>query len=259
MKQLAILLLSVIFPLSIIAQDVFITDLQVKKDYPANENNQQLRFELGVLTDMSKFTYNLDPTKSVFTEITDDTGYDLLSAQEKYEEVNKAKGYYYEELKMTYRSPISSGENPGLLFNSTLSVAPKSGATSVHIKGIIALINVAEGEETYTLKDIPGHLEWGAPGVQTDIGEVQVLQSGAYNVEGGLSFTKYQVKSDKPIISITVVGGDDREEAAKHFDMGLYGNELVFKKIPEKLDLVVVVKEIEIKEIPFDLNLTLGF
>lgn len=258
MKRFAILLVAIVIPFFSIAQDVFIISLSVKKNFPVNDNNQYMEIELGVFADRSNFTFKLDKSKSQFTQVMDDTGFDLLAAQKKYEAKNKEKGYSYNELKLEYRGPISSGDKPGIIVNSRLGIAPKPGARTVNIQGVIAMINVGESEQSYTLKEIPSQYEWGGPGVQTEIGEVKITQSGSYS-NGEVSFTKYQVVSDKPISSITVIGGDDREEAAKYFDLGLYGNEIVFKNIPEKLEFTVVAKDTEIKEIPFDINLSIGF
>ena len=258
MKRIAILLTALIFPFFTIAQDVFVISLSVTKNFPVNANNQYIEATLGAFADLSTFTYKLDNSKSVFTKVMDDTGYDLLSAQKKYEDENEKKGYSYQKLKIEYTGPISGGEKPGIKVNTRFGVAPKAGAKTVKIQGIIAMINVTESEQTYSLKDIPSQYEWGGPGVQTDIGEVKITDSGSYS-NGEVSFTKYQVVSDKPITSITVIGGDDREEASKFFELGLYGNEIVFKKIPEKLELTVVAKDTEIKEIPFDIDLAIGF
>ena len=258
MQRIIILLIAVAISFSSTAQDVFIISLAVKKDYPSNVNNQYIELELGAFTDLSSFTYKLDNTKSVFTQVKDDTGFDLLMAQKKYEDDNEKNGYFYQKAKIEYRGPISSGEKSGIKVSTRLAVAPKAGAKTVNIQGVIAMINVGENEQTYTLKDIPSQYEWGGPGVQTDIGEVKITDSGSYS-NGEVSFTKYQVASDKPITSIIVIGGDDREEASNFFELGLYGNEIVFKKIPEKLELTVVVKDTEIKEIPFDINLAIGF
>jgi hypothetical protein len=258
MKRLAILLIVVAIPLLSVAQDVFTISLAVTKLFPVNANNQYLELELGAFADLSAFTYKLDNSKSIFTQVKDDTGYDMLAAQKKYEAENEKKGYSYQKIKIEYRGPISSGEKPGIRVGTRISVAPKPGAKTVNIKGVIAMINVAENEQSYTLKDIPSQYEWGAPGVQTEIGEVKIVESGSYS-NGEVSFTKYQVVSDKPITSLIVAGGDDREEAAKHFELGLYGSELVFIKIPDKLEINVVAKDTEIKEIPFDLDLAIGF
>jgi len=259
MKKATILLVVAAIPLFSPGQDVFITSLEVNKGYPLSVSDQSLSFELATLTDVSSFTHKLDKTKSVYTKIMDDTGFDLLAAEMDWEELNKSWIDENNRLMIAYREPISGGENPGIIVRSMLRVAPNAGAKTINIQGVIAMINVAESEQTYTLKDIPGQFEWGAPGVKTVIGEVKISKSGSLSVEDGVSFTKYQVVSDKPIVSVTITGGDDREEAAKYFELGLYGNELVFKKIPEKLDLIVVAKDTEIKEIPFDITLSIGF
>ena len=121
------------------------------------------------------------------------------------------------------------------------------------------MINYGTKESTYNLKDIST-----GSATQTEIGEVIINPSGSIgNTEA--SYEIYSVVSDgKPISSLVVAGGDDREEAAKSFqmsvaDLDLGGNGLIFKTLPEKLDLTVVAKDTEIKEIPFDIDVAIGF
>jgi hypothetical protein len=258
MKKLTLFIVVICLSSGLLAQDVFVTKIEVQKGYPENPGNQIFSFELGMLTDISKFTYYLSTEKSVFTEIKDDTGYDLLAAQEKYEAEYKAQGYAYDALKMAYRAPISSGPKPGIVVSGYLHAIPRPGAKVVTLRGTIAMINVGEGENTFTLKDLPTQYEWGAPGVQTAIGEVKISQNGSFST-GDVTYTKYMIESEQPIVAVEVAGGDDREEARAHFDLGLYGNEVVFKNIPNKLDLVVTAKETIIEQIPFDIELTIGF
>jgi hypothetical protein len=258
MKQTVFFCIATLLSFSSIAQEVYVTSFHLEDSYPRIENGQRMSFELAVITDISTFTYNFDPDKTVYTKIMDDTGFDLLSAQKKYEQKSEETGYGNIRLKINYRSPIESNEIKGIKVSSTLAVIPKPGANMVSVKGVIAMINVADSEQKYTLKDIPTKSDWG-PGVQTEIGEVKITEAGSYEVDGGISFTKYQVRSGQPIVSMTISGGDDREEAEKYFKLGLYGDEMIFKSIPEKLELVVVAKDTEIKEIPFEIDLKVGF
>jgi hypothetical protein len=238
------------------AQEIITISIEVKKGYPLHENTQDFNFKLGILTDISSFTYNLDQNKSVFTKVIDDTGFDLLAAQKAFEKSYDEKGYSYNKLGLAYDGPINGGVQPGIIVRSSLGVAPHSGAKSVTVQGVIAMINLRAGEETYTLKDVPSKYEWGGPGVQTDIGEVKITESGSFSFDGQ-SFSKYRIESGKPVTSVRVIGGDDSDEATKH-GIALQGNEMVFKNIPEKLELVVTARDTEIKEIPFNLELTIG-
>ena len=258
MKRTVIFLLATLVAISSFAQEVYVTQITINNDYPRHENNQRLSFQLAIITDISTFTYNLDHDKTVITEIKDDTGFDLLAAQMAYAKKREASGFSYIDSKIQRGSPVESGGQTGIYVSASLGVVPEPGANKVNIKGVVAMVHVAETEQEYTLKDIPTENNWG-PGVATAIGEVKVSSSGSFESEGGISFTSYQVTSINPITSMKITGGDDREEAAKYFKLNLYGNEMIFKEIPEKLELVVIAKDTEVKEIPFDIDLTLGY
>ena len=258
MKQTAIFFLASLLSFSAIAQEVILTSVEVRKGYPETAGNQSIQFGMVVLTDVSTFTKNLDNTKSVFTKITDDTGFDLLAAQNKWEAESKGN-YWYFESKIENWGPLNDSDKPGFIVNGKLAITPSSGAKTVNIQGIIAMINYGTKESTYTLKDIST-----GSATQTEIGEVFVNPSGSIG-NSEASYEIYSVISDgKPISSLVVAGGDDREEAAKSFnmnvaDLDLGGNGLIFKTLPEKLDLEVVAKDTEIKEIPFDIDVAIGF
>ncbi len=241
------------------AQEVILNSVQVISGYPETEKNQTFQFGLIVLTDVSTFTENLDKTKTRFTKITDDTGFDLLAAQKQWEEESKGN-YWHTKATLENWGLLSEDEGSGFIVNGKLSVRPSAGAKTVNVQGVIAMVNITNKESSYGLKEI----STADKGSKTEIGQVSLYAIGALESEG-VTYEIYEVISDgKSISSAELVGGDDREEAAKIFkvevsQLELAENAVIYKILPETIDLKVMAKDTEVFEIPFDLNLSVGF
>ncbi len=254
MKRVSIFLIILFCTTFSFGQDVKPVKIEVTKNFPA-DNQQTFYFELAFLTDISNFTYLLDQGRTVINEMKDDTGFDLLAAQKEFEAEYEKKGFGYDKLRLEYRKPVDVNNVTGIVVGGRAAVVPKQGAKTVKIAGTVGMIDLADGKKTYELKSIPTEMPWGSPGVKTKAGMIKLQESGSLSLNG-VEFTKYQVRSSgSPVSSVKVAGGDDREEA-KGF--GLERNEVIFKKIPEKIDLVVEVNQTEIKEIPFEVEMSLG-
>ena len=257
MKIIKIFVLLNLSAITLFAQDVIVTSVEVDKGYPIIESSQSFYFKLAILTDVSKFTLNLEPEKTRFTKIIDDQGFDLLAAQQKFEVKNKTKGYQVQALEIRYNSPINSYETPGIFVESRLGVTPSKGAKSVHVEGVVAMINIADGEKKYIVKNVPTKFDWGSPGISTEFGNLIISNNGSSTADG-VRFNILWVQAMQPIVSVTVIGGDDSKEAKEKSGMGVGGDQIIFKTIPETVDLEIVVSASEVVEIPFSLIIALG-
>jgi len=120
------------------------------------------------------------------------------------------------------------------------------------------MILITDEENTYTLKDVPTKYNYNGPGHQTEIGEIQIQERGSFGI-GDVNYIRYHIESDKPIVSVTVVGGDDRQDIIDSNMGPVYEHELIFKKIPETINLIIVARGSEVKKIPFEMVLSIGF
>jgi len=252
MKHLQILLLLLMLATSTIAQKVVLSKIEINKGYPAIEQQIFFSMQFAVLTDISNFTNKLDATKSKFTRITDDTGFDLLKAQAEYEKSTT----YAQMIEFQNFGMINSSETPGFIAQAKVHAMPKPGTKSVKVEGVIAMINTADGEKKVEVKNVPSH--WNSEGIDSEIGMIKIADSGSASMND-ISYNIYRVQCKLPVASVKVVGGDDSAEAKEKINLGIERNEIVFKKIPETLDLIITVNNSEVIEIPFSLDISIGF
>jgi len=249
---LAFLLALLVSPL-FAQQKAIVTELTIRKDVPTNETNQLIRLEFIINADIANFTYKLNKEKTIFTEIMDDTGYDLMKAQKEYQQSMESKGYNYNTMDMQYSGPTH--DNSGIKIRSNISVAPNKGAKTLTLKGVAALIMVSEEEMVYDLKDVPTQLNYGQT-ISTEMGDISIQESGSVGFDD-VDFVKYYIQSEKPVTSIEVEGGDDSQELMDK-GFGVNGDEMVFKEVPEMVTVKVTARGTTIVEVPFEMVVSVG-
>ena len=123
-------ILSLLFIVPVFAQQkAILTEVSIRQNYPVDEYNQLVQLEFIIKADLTDFTYQLNKDKTGFTEIKDDTGYDLLKGHMEYEEKMKSQGYSYNSMEIVYSGPVEGG----IMVRCNIAVTPKPGAKTIDL------------------------------------------------------------------------------------------------------------------------------
>ncbi|MGB5404944.1 MAG: hypothetical protein WBN13_13300, partial [Robiginitalea sp.] len=180
--------------------------------------------------------------ESKFTKFQDDTGHDFLMS---------GKGYLAAESYEAFNS-----YNSRVDFNLSFEGTPAKGARELTLEGVFILEVEKEGsEEVNTKLKMPG--DNASIVTATDHGSMEIWNDGEASTDTD-TYTIFRIASDLPVKSISVVGGDDTEEA-NALGVGIEANQFVFKNQPEEIEVKITFGQIEKLEIPLDLTFGIGF
>ncbi|MGB5509956.1 hypothetical protein [Robiginitalea sp.] len=188
-------------------------------------------------------TYSrLNLGESTITKFQDDTGHDFLAS---------GKGYLAAESYESFDS-----YNSRVDFNLSFEGTPAKGARELTLEGVFILEVEKEGsEEVNTKLKMPG--DNASIVTATDHGSMEIWNDGEASTDTD-TYTIFRIASDLPVKSISVVGGDDTEEA-NALGVGIEANQFVFKNQPEEIEVKITFGQIEKLEIPLDLTFGIGF
>ncbi len=210
----------------------------------SKSNEMSLRTNLSLAIPIAEGqTYSrLNLGESTITKFQDDTGYDLLKS---------GKGFLAQESYESFDS-YNSRVDLNLSFDGT----PAKGAREATLQGVFILEIEKEGSEEVTTRlKMPGNNS--SMVTATDHGSIEVWNDGEASTDDA-TYIIYRIASALPVQAVSVVGGDDSEEA-NALGVGIEANQFVLKNAPEEIEVKLSLGNIEKLEIPLDLTFGIGF
>lgn len=208
----------------------------------ANELSPRTALNLAIPIAEGQTYFRLNLKESKFTKFQDDTGYDFLAS---------GKGYLPEESYETFNS-YNSRVDVYLSFEGT----PAKGAREATLQGIFILEVEKQGSEEVTTRlKMPGNNS--SMVTASEHGSIEVWNDGEASTDEA-TYIIYRIASALPVQAVSVVGGDDSEEA-NALGVGIEANQFVLKNAPEEIEVKLSLGNIEKLEIPLDLTFGIGF
>lgn len=218
------------------------TELLALSIYKTNELSPTTSLNLAIPVEEGKTFFRLNMDASKIEKFQDDTGFDFLKTE---------KGLLTESTYASFDS-YNSRVDLGVKFEGT----PAKGAREASLQGTFILEFEQDGAEEVTTKlKMPG--DNSSIVSDTNAGSFEVWNDGEATTDTD-TYTIYRIASSLPVKSVTVLGGDDTEEA-KTLGLGLNADQFVFKTEPEEVEVKISIGKIEQVEVPIDLTFGIGF
>ena len=226
-----------------------VTELSIEKDY-FREGENLTRIEFKVYADIENFTYEFDRETTYLTSATDDKGSDLLKQEQAYRE-SRPNSSHSEMIQ------FGGGDRDGFQVVTYIHGKPAPGSEVIRLKGQVGMVLMGQEESVHLLENLPVSEEDDGPEIESGIGRVWVDYRGKATV-GETSYYQYGIGNQNPVIRAEVIGGDFSEEYRK-IGLGLGEDSFVLTEVPETVDVRVTIRNREVKALPIDLEISVGF
>jgi len=235
-----------------------ISELKVTKAIPDINSNPITSIEVYIPMNVEGFDVNnpIEYDQSEVSIFKDDTGKDLLAAHKKLTAEYKEKGYSTESIYQ-FGGIADYGANKDINLVFYFKTTPAKEAKELHLKADISFNFIDESStKGIELENVPTEMSYNSAGYKTSIGNIRIDGRGSATF-GDEKYKKFSVSSkDSPIVSVEVIGGDDREKVKGIWSVSQ--NEFVFQEVPETVNLKVTYASFKQVNVPIDLEFSLG-
>jgi len=235
-----------------------ISELKITKAIPDVNSNPITSIEVYIPMNVEGFDINnpIEFDQSEVSIFKDDTGKDLLAAHNKLAAEYKEKGYSTESIYQ-FGGIADYGANKDINLVFYFKTTPAKEAKVLHLKADISLNFIDESStKNVEIENVPTEMSYNSKGYKSSIGMIRVDGRGSATF-GDAKYQKFSVSGkDSPIISVEVIGGDDREKVK-----GIWGvsqNEFVFQAVPETVNLKVTYADFKQVKVPIDIQFSIG-
>ena len=241
---------------ALVAQGLTISSIYIERSMSVDSKDKiQIGLYLDIDVNSIDLTNPIISKETILNVCKDNNDYNILDAHNLNSENLKKEGFYFNNDIISYKGIGNYATNKDLLFQIELNTKPSKGSTHITIGGTIALNILSDDEKELSLKDIPISTK-SNDGIQSEIGNISLRKSFTTTV-GETEYHVYDLITEVSILGIEQEGDRSKIEL-QDSGMGLERNQLVFKNIPESVDVNLIYSIPVKKEIQFNLTTPIG-
>lgn len=248
-------------PLCAAAQEIL--KLELKKPAPEEIDRPRTFLEIHFPMDLDglDLATPFDEKRSSLELMQDDQGHDLLAMHHEI----KAQGavttpsggtraFGRPPPTLQFGGVADESNNENILLQFSVLAVPSSGATRINLAGRAFLNFIAESVPSeLQLEDIQVNSGYGEQRFESGIGPI-LIESRSMRSVGSNVFREYSVRSlEKPVVGIEVIGGDDSDDYPL-----AHSGDILLKDPPRPVSLLIRYGEYEKREVPLDLDFSIG-